>query len=81
MMAGIKEVAVVLAGSGLDAKLVAYVAAEVPPSLLALKRHCAAHLPRHMIVDKSFAVEGLPRTGNGKVDRKELASRANEENF
>ena len=75
----VREAAVVVAGSGLDAKLVAFVAAEQPPSLLTLKRHCAMHLPRHMIVDRSFDVEKLPRTGNGKVDRNRLLSLAKTE--
>ena len=48
-----------------------------PPSLLAMKRHCANHLPRHMIVDRAVVLEALPRTANGKVDRKLLATQAN----
>jgi amino acid adenylation domain-containing protein len=70
---GVAEVAVVVVGSGLTARLVAFVAGQAP-SLLALKRHCATHLPRHMIVDRAVGIEKLPRTGNGKVDRKALVS-------
>jgi acyl-coenzyme A synthetase/AMP-(fatty) acid ligase len=70
---GVTEVAVVVVGSGLTARLVAFVAGQAP-SLLALKRHCAMHLPRHMIVDRAVGIEKLPRTGNGKVDRKALVS-------
>lgn len=70
----VSEVAVVL-GTGVDTKIVAYV---VPsgagvPDLLELKRHCAATLPRHMIIDVVRGVRDLPRTGTGKVDRRALA--------
>jgi amino acid adenylation domain-containing protein len=71
---GVRDVAVVTTGEGIDTLLVAYVVSDIPPSLLAIKRHCATHLPRHMIVDRSHAVASLPRTPNGKVDRKRLAS-------
>jgi amino acid adenylation domain-containing protein len=76
-LSGVKDVAVVVAGAGLDARLVAFVTGDQPPSLLALKRHCANHLPRHMIVDRTLALDELPRTANGKVDRKLLTTRAN----
>jgi amino acid adenylation domain-containing protein len=77
-LAGVAEVSVVVAGSGLTARLVAFVSGRAP-SLLALKRHCSMHLPRHMIVDRVVSVEKLPRTGNGKVDKKALVSRASVE--
>lgn len=71
----VDEVAVVLSGTGMDAKIVAYV---VPvgaaiPDLLELKRHCAMTLPRHMLLDRVRGVRDLPRTGTGKVDRRTLA--------
>jgi len=72
----IREVAVVVRGSGLEARLVAYVApipgAEL--SLLALKRQCAERLPRYMIIDDVKHVAALPRTRNGKVDRLALVN-------
>jgi acyl-CoA synthetase (AMP-forming)/AMP-acid ligase II len=56
------------------ATLVAYaVARGERPSLLALKRVCAARLPRYMIVDTVHYLPVLPRTGNGKVHRAALA--------
>ncbi|MCO5967367.1 amino acid adenylation domain-containing protein [Actinoallomurus soli] len=75
---GVSEVAVVVSGAGLDARLVAYV---VPgedrrPNLLELKRHCADRLPRYMIVDSVRYVAALPRTGNGKTDRRRLTVEA-----
>jgi clorobiocin biosynthesis protein CloN4 len=44
------------------------------PGLLALKAHCAARLPRYMIVDDVTVVTDLPRTANGKTDRAALAA-------
>jgi L-proline---[L-prolyl-carrier protein] ligase len=72
------DVAVVAKGAGVDARLVAYVvpAGASAPGLLDLKRHCAATLPRHMIVDAARLVAELPRTGTGKVDRLALAGLA-----
>jgi L-proline---[L-prolyl-carrier protein] ligase len=72
----IADVAVVLAGTGMDAKIVAYVVTvgASRPDLLELKRHCAAILPRHMIIDAVRHVAELPRTGTGKVDRRVVVS-------
>jgi amino acid adenylation domain-containing protein len=38
-------------------------------SVLDIKRHCAARLPRYMIPSDVRLVEQLPRTSNGKADR------------
>jgi acyl-coenzyme A synthetase/AMP-(fatty) acid ligase len=72
----IADVAVVLAGTGMDAKIVAYVVmvGTSTPDLLELKRHCAAALPRHMIIDGVRHVTELPRTGTGKLDRRAVGS-------
>jgi len=70
------EVAVAVAGSGLQSRLVAFLVprgAEAP-SLLEVKRHCAERLPRYMIVDEVRLLPALPRTRNGKVDRRHLAA-------
>jgi amino acid adenylation domain-containing protein len=75
-LGGVREVAVVAAGAGLDAKLVAFVVSSEPVSLLAVKRHCAERLPRHMIVDRAVQLEELPRTRNGKVDKSKLVAEA-----
>jgi L-proline---[L-prolyl-carrier protein] ligase len=73
---GIADAVVLLSGAGMDAKIVAYVVPvdAAAPDLLELKRHCAAALPRHMIIDTVRNVRGLPRTGNGKLDRRALAN-------
>lgn len=71
----IREAAVIVVGTGLQARLVAYVvpALEVAPSLLEIKRQCAEHLPRYMIVDDVCTLSSLPRTRNGKIDRHALS--------
>ncbi|WP_230393703.1 amino acid adenylation domain-containing protein [Plantactinospora alkalitolerans] len=63
--------AVVVIGAGLDSRIHAAV---VPadgrkPTTLALKAHCAAHLPTYMVVDAVRLVDELPLTANGKTDR------------
>jgi amino acid adenylation domain-containing protein len=74
---GVKEVAVLAAGSGLEARLVGFVVAGdgAAPTLLELKQACARSLPRYMIIDEVRLEASLPRTRNGKVDRKALAAR------
>jgi amino acid adenylation domain-containing protein len=70
----VAEAAVVAVGSGIEARLVAFIAGRRELALLEVKRHCAERLPRHMIVDRAVFVDELPRTRNGKVDRLELAN-------
>jgi amino acid adenylation domain-containing protein len=67
----VHEAAVAVKGTGLEARLVAFVvpANGVVPALLEMKRQCAEHLPRYMIVDEVNAISALPRTRNGKIDR------------
>jgi amino acid adenylation domain-containing protein len=76
----VHEAAVIVAGEGLDARLVAFLVArgEARASLLEMKRHCASRLPRYMIVDAVRHVRELPRTRNGKIDRQRLAAHASE---
>ncbi|MFK4547024.1 amino acid adenylation domain-containing protein [Streptomyces tendae] len=71
----VDAVAVVMAGTGLDARLVAHVVATPgeEPTVLSVKRHCSRHLPPYMIIDELHVTASLPRTDNGKVDRRALA--------
>lgn len=71
------EVAVIVTGTDLDARLIAFVvpAGTEVPSLLEMKRHCAERLPRYMIIDEIQVVSVLPRTRNGKIDRLALSAR------
>ena len=58
-----------------DARLVAYLAAAgegVPPSVPELRRHLAASLPDYMVPSRFVVLDELPRTPNGKVDRRAL---------
>lgn len=68
----IHEAAVMVAGTGLQARLIACVVLNTSReelALLEIKRHCAEHLPRYMIIDEICVVSALPRTRNGKIDR------------
>ncbi len=76
-MDSVVEAAVVVLGSGVAARLHATIVPsgeQRPPSLLAVKRHCARHLPTYMIVDRTSVRADLPRTPNGKLDRRRLVS-------
>lgn len=73
----VENVAVVVAGDGIDARLVAFV---VPvrgrePGPLALKAHSARLLPSYAVVDRVHLTADLPRTSNGKIDRPALVRR------
>ncbi|WP_049569205.1 amino acid adenylation domain-containing protein [Nonomuraea sp. SBT364] len=73
----VAEAAATVEGEGLAARLVAWL---VPrgtraPGLLEIKRHCAASLPRYMIIDVVRELDRLPRTATGKMDRLRLAGR------
>ncbi|NMF62559.1 D-alanine--poly(phosphoribitol) ligase (plasmid) [Brasilonema octagenarum UFV-E1] len=72
----IHEAAVVVSGSGIDARLTAFVVSTGDLPLLSIKRHCAERLPRYMIVDDVRFIAALPRTRNGKIDRQRLTQEA-----
>lgn len=76
--AAVAAAAALVVGSGLDARLHAVVVPrpDARPGLLSLKAHCAAHLPRYMIIDTVQLLDELPRTANGKLDRAALATLA-----
>jgi L-proline---[L-prolyl-carrier protein] ligase len=70
----ISQVAAAVVGAGVSARLVA---AAVPRNgnrvpLLELKALCAKHVPRYMIIDRVVWLDSLPRTPNGKLDRKAI---------
>ncbi|MCW1094149.1 amino acid adenylation domain-containing protein [Streptomyces sp. RS2] len=75
-MDSVTDAAVAVVGSGFGARLHAAVvpSGEQPPSLLAVKRRCAERLPTYMIVDRVSVCVDLPRTPNGKLDRRGLVS-------
>lgn len=71
----VREVAVLVDGSGLEARLHAAVVPEPgsEPDLLELKRWSSERLPTYMLVDGMSLVAELPRTDNGKTNRRRLA--------
>ncbi len=63
---GIQEAVAML----IDQRLTAVaMVSELSVSVLEVKRHCAAHLPRYMIPGDVRLVAVLPRTSSGKIDR------------
>jgi amino acid adenylation domain-containing protein len=74
-MDSVADAAAVVVGSGFGARLHAALipSGAQPPSLLAVKRRCAERLPTYMIVDRISVCDDLPRTPNGKLDRRGLA--------
>lgn len=72
----VADVAVVVTGSGLAARLHAVVVPvrDAAVTLLDVKRCCAERLPPYMIVEELRVVESLPLTANGKKDRTALAA-------
>ena len=76
----VAEAAVVVRGTGVSARLEAYLVARPGrrPGTLALKRYLAERLPRYMIVDAIHLMPELPRTRTGKTDRVALGHLAAE---
>jgi amino acid adenylation domain-containing protein len=75
---GVRDAALVVNGTGSEARIECFLEAEAgaDPSLIELKRHCAAFLPPYMTISRCYRVERLPRTPNGKVDRAVLRQAA-----
>jgi clorobiocin biosynthesis protein CloN4 len=73
---GVRSVAAVVHEATDTSRLAVYVVAEphCVPGVLGLKRFCAERLPRYMIFDELHFVDALPRSVNGKVDRRALAT-------
>lgn len=55
-----------------DARLIAYLAATDAPSNDGLRDHLRVSLPEFMVPSAFIHVDALPRTPNGKIDRKAL---------
>ena len=70
---GVRDVTVVaFQESGVEKRLAAYVVLGDDASLDELRRFIQAKLPEHMIPAVFVALESLPLTSNGKVDRQAL---------
>lgn len=76
--AGISEAAVVkVASESLGERLVAFIVAEkTDDSLRKILEHCRSYLPSFMVPARFWAVEAMPLTYNGKIDRQKLAELA-----
>ncbi|HYO16003.1 MAG TPA: amino acid adenylation domain-containing protein, partial [Thermoanaerobaculia bacterium] len=69
--AAVREAAVLALGDGPERRLVAYVSAEAGPA--DLRAWLEGRLPAYMVPSAWVILPALPRTPNGKVDRKALA--------
>lgn len=74
----IERAAAMVVGSGIDANLVAFLSGTAgdKPTIIELKQFIAQRLPRYMIVDRVTWLDQLPRTANGKLDRRHLREMA-----
>lgn len=72
--AAVRENAVVIKESGPERSVVAYVAPRPGATILEeqLREHLQQRLPRYMVPSQFVVLENLPKTPNGKVDRKGL---------
>jgi amino acid adenylation domain-containing protein len=71
----VRQVCVVAQGESGDKRLIAYfVPTEPAPSAEELRDFTASHLPHHMVPAFFVALDSLPLSENGKVDRKALAN-------
>ncbi|MET4225002.1 amino acid adenylation domain-containing SDR family oxidoreductase [Oerskovia enterophila] len=77
---GVGEAAVVAVDDATSRLLVAFCTAarpgDGPPEPSALRRSLATTLPSYMVPSTVVAIEAIPLTGSGKVDRQRLAARA-----
>ena len=77
-LAGIEQVVcVVRKDNPENPELIAYFtcnAGQPEPTIAALRSHCSAALPSHMVPGRFRRLDALPRTPNGKVDRAALPS-------
>ena len=76
-LAGVAQAAVVVRGGPDDQsrEIVAFVVTRPGPPLTPWRAALATRLPEYMIPGRFVTVDALPTTPNGKVDRKDLATR------
>jgi len=70
----VREVAVLAVSGESESRLHVFYAGE-PWSVLAMKQHAAAHLPRYMIPHAIERLDALPKNANGKIDLLALKAR------
>lgn len=76
---GVRDGAVVIAGSAAEPQLVGYYTDDGAPAAAAVKRALADRLPGYMLPGRLYRVAALPLSANGKIDRPLLTSWANGE--
>ena len=69
---GVRRAAVTVRGTGVDARLIAYVVADPATDVAVLRREMAAVVPDHLVPSVFVVLDALPLTVNGKVDRPAL---------
>ncbi|MET8771303.1 non-ribosomal peptide synthetase [Streptomyces sp. NPDC004658] len=74
--AGVRDAAVVVAGSGEDRFLVGYCTRSGTTEPAGLAEKLAASLPSYMVPARIVVLDAMPLTPNGKIDKKELTRRA-----
>lgn len=70
---GVKQAVVVVAGSGDRQRLLGFVVADAGCSGPALRQILALRLPEFLLPAQVVLLEELPKTANGKIDRRALA--------
>ncbi|MEU8874117.1 amino acid adenylation domain-containing protein [Streptomyces javensis] len=75
---GVRDGAVVVAGTQDDPQLVAYYTGEHAPGSDGVARALRAFLPEYMVPRRLHHTRELPLSGNGKIDRIALTARAHE---
>ncbi|TSB31515.1 non-ribosomal peptide synthetase [Streptomyces benahoarensis] len=75
-VAGVRDAAVVAAGSGEGRYLVGYYAAPDGPEPQDVRARLAGSLPEYMVPARLVQRDALPLTPNGKIDKKTLAAQA-----
>ena len=73
------DTAALVTGEGSQARLVLFYTLRPGadrPSVVALKRHCAHHLPKYMVPHVASCLAQMPRNANGKTDYRRLAEAA-----
>ncbi|MFS8197581.1 non-ribosomal peptide synthetase [Streptomyces sp. CWNU-52B] len=73
---GVRDGAVVVAGTDDEAQLVGYYTGEDAPDGEGVARALGAALPHYMVPPRLYRARELPLSGNGKIDRLALTARA-----